>query len=209
MFNAVEIVRKNNETFYDFDTGRPRSQIPRIATTCVAALLAAIFISEITNNLLAGFLAVQSILLGFTFNVMFFLISNRDSRFEIKSEIPIEQKLRVEKNNRIYHELFYNVSYFNIISIISIIITIILLLPSPKIPFFLDYFYDKSKYIDTVLYTSILNAIKIFVTTALLSVFYAIVIEVLYTISRLAGRTSFYFSRKVSEMRDDRINNLQ
>ena len=135
MFNVRDIVRNNNATFYDFDTRKSRSQGPRVAIFCLVSIVAALTCPKVSDDLLAGVLAVQSILLGFTVNVMFFLLGNREK--ETPEGTSIEAKLRSKRLRDLYHELFYNVSYFNLIAVTSIIVATGLLLPTPEVLGFL------------------------------------------------------------------------
>lgn len=199
MFNVSSIIKNNASTFYDFDSLERRSQMPRFITTAIVAIAAATFLTDISDNLLAGFLAVQSILLGFTVNVMFFLLGNRDAR-EIKPA-SIEGRLRAKRLRTLYHELFYNVSYFNLVAIASIIVAAMLLLPGFSAPDFVVGWLSSSK-------TPLLHDVSIiaasvgrFLHVAATFLFFFLAIEVVFSISRVVGRTSFYFERRLAEVR--------
>lgn len=200
MFNVRDIVRNNNATFYDFNTRKRQSQTTRAFITLLAASSAAIFCPDVSDNLLAGFLAVQSILLGFSVNVMFFLLGNREVDNSVYESM--EAKLRSERLRDLYHELFYNVSYFNLIAVVSIIVATILLLPTPEVPDFSIGWSPVEAFV-TWRDTSKIPAIAttLFRGVAML-VFYTIAIEVIFSIARVIGRTSFYFERKMGEVRD-------
>lgn len=137
MFNIESIIRNNNATFYDFDTRKRRSQKPKIVVLTALSVALAVLCPKVSDNLLAGFLAVQSILLGFTFNVMFFLVGHNED--QASRPQSIEGQLRTERINTLYHELFYNVSYFNLVAVASIIVATILLLPTMEVPSFLQH----------------------------------------------------------------------
>jgi hypothetical protein len=199
VFNIRDIVRNNNATFYDFDSGKRRSQKFRGVLTWTIAVIAAIVCPKVSDNLLAGFLAVQSILLGFTVNVMFFLLGNRER--EVVEGYSIEAQLRSEKLRDLYHELFYNVSYFNVIAVASIIVATALLLPVPEIPEFLHGFLIMVKYENWLASSKIPTVVSAISRTLSMAVFYAISIEVIFSISRVIGRTSFYFERKMIEVK--------
>jgi hypothetical protein len=199
VFNVRDIVRNNNATFYDFDTRKSISQKPRFAVICLVAFIAALTCSNISDNLLAGVLAVQSILLGFTVNVMFFLLGNREK--ETPDGKSIEAKLRSKRLRDLYHELFYNVSYFNMIAVTSIIIATGLLLPTPAVPGFLRGFEPVEVYVRWLGTSNLPTAVKAVVRYGAMFAFYAISIEVIFTIARVIGRTSFYFERKMGEVR--------
>lgn len=198
MFNVREIIRNNSATFYDFDTRKRRSQKPRLITTCVLAILASILCPVVSDNLLAGFLAVQSILLGFTVNVMFFLLGNREQDSIVSASI--EAELRSERLRKLYHELFYNVSYFNLIAILSIIIATALLLPTPIVPEYAKGWSPVASYVHWVNTSSVAAWVEMAWRGVVMFAFYAVAIEVVYSIARVIGRTSFYFERKMGEV---------
>jgi len=199
VFNVRNIVRSNNATFYDFDTQRRRSQRPRVVVVCLVALIATLTCSKVSDNLLAGVLAVQSILLGFTVNVMFFLLGNREK--EAPDGTSIEARLRSKRLLDLYHELFYNVSYFNLIAVTSIIIATGLLLPMPEVPGFLRGFEPVEAYVRWLGTSKVPAIVSAIVRGGAMFAFYAISIEVIFTIARVIGRTSFYFERKMGEVR--------
>ncbi len=199
MFNVRDIIRNNNATFYDFNTRKGRSQTSRVIVTCAAAVFAAIFCPKVSDNLLAGFLAVQSILLGFSVNVMFFLLGNREDDAPEENQ-SLEAQLRSDRLRKLYRELFYNVSYFNLIAVVSIIVAATLLLPTPEVPRFSQnwsFVVSYVQWLDTSIIPTIVTAVLRFVA---MFVFYAMAIEVIFSIARVIGRTTFYFERKMGEV---------
>lgn len=162
-------------------------------------MVAAIVCPEVSDNLLAGFLAVQSILLGFTVNVMFFLLGNREK--ETTDVGSIEAQLRSERLRDLYHELFYNVSYFNLIAIASIIVATALLLPTPEVPKYAKGWTPVAAYVDWLNTASVPTWARAIWRAVSMFAFYAMAIEVIYSIARVIGRTSFYFERKMGQVR--------
>jgi hypothetical protein len=199
VFNVRDIVRNNIATFYEFDTRKRRSQKPRLIATCFVAAIAAIVCPVVSDNLLAGFLAVQSILLGFTVNVMFFLLGNREK--DATQGQSIEAQLRSERLRNLYHELFYNVSYFNLIAVASIIVATTLLLPTPEVPEYLRGWSTVQSYVLWLDTSSVPTIVSTVLHGVAMFAFYAMAIEVIYSIARIIGRTSFYFERKMGEVR--------
>lgn len=195
MFNIESIIRNNNATFYDFETCKRRSQRPRIVALTALSVALAILCPKVSDNLLAGFLAVQSILLGFTFNVMFFLIG--DNKEETTKSQSIEGHLRTERINKLYHELFYNVSYFNLVAVASIIIAAGLLLPAMEVPPFLQHVGFFHSYLHWLSNSTVPTVIGTIFHDSLMFVFYWLACEVVFSITRVIGRTSFYFERKM------------
>jgi sterol desaturase/sphingolipid hydroxylase (fatty acid hydroxylase superfamily) len=147
--------------------------------------------------MLAGFLAVQSILLGFTFNVMFFLAGNKPTR-EVRAT-SIEGRLRADRLRILYRELFFNVSYFNFVAICSISVAVLLLLPSPAIPAFALQWAPVVDYVEWLGSSPLPPLMQAALKCFAMFTFYALVIEVIFSISRVIGRTSFYFEKKMGE----------
>ncbi|WP_431562970.1 hypothetical protein [Sphingopyxis sp.] len=173
--------------------------MPRYVAVCLASFVAAIVCPEVSESLLAGVLAVQSILLGFTVNVMFFLLGNREK--ETLDGTSIEAKVRSKRLRDLYHELFYNVSYFNLIAVASIIVATGLLLPTPEVPGFLRGLSPVEAYVQWLGTSKVPAVANGIARGGAMFVFYAISIEVVFSIARVIGRTSFYFERKMGEVR--------
>jgi hypothetical protein len=163
------------------------------------AFIAAIFCPKVSDNLLAGFLAVQSILLGFTVNVMFFLLGNKENI--IPTAPSIESELRSKRLRKLYYELFHNVSYFNLISVASIVVATGLLLPLPEVPRFIRGLAFVEIYVYWLQTSTVPTIVSLTLRSLAMFAFYVMAIEVIISIARVIGRTSFYFERKMSEVR--------
>ena len=142
---------------------------------------------------------MQSILLGFTVNVMFFLLGNREK--EKPEGTSIEAKVRSKRLRDLYHELFYNVSYFNLIAVASIIVVNRTLLPTPEVPRFLRGLQAVEAYVHWIETSAVPTVLSTITRGFAMAVFYAISIEVVYSIARVIGRTSFYFEWKMGEVK--------
>lgn len=195
MFNIGEIRRNHRATFYNFESQKIEGRWFYGTLVIFSSAVAAVIAPDVSANLLAGVLAVQSILLGFAFNVMFFLLGNREiSESNFGS---IEEQLRSERLSKLYIELFYNVSYFNLIAISSIIIATFLLLPSPEVPIFLKDVEIVKAYIKWLDVSSIPEVGIAATHGCAMFLFYITLIEAGFTFARVVGRTSFYFERKM------------
>lgn len=126
MAGILEIVVENARTFYNFRTGKSRGLWLRYATivTVASALSWAFYLRS--DNLYMSLIAAQSILVGFSFNVMIFLASNPN--IKIAANASLERKRKIDKLNKLSRELFYNLSYYNVIAILSVITSLIFLL---------------------------------------------------------------------------------
>lgn len=197
MFNASNIIRNNNATFYDFGTRKARSQRFRFILTFALALIVSITCSKPSDTLIAGVLAVQAVLLGFTVNVMFFLVSNRETNDEAPKSI--EGQLRAERLRTLHNELFHNVSYFNLLVIALIVVATVLLFPVPEIPSFLRGMPWVERYAQWLAHSELPYVISVVIRACGMFVFYFLIAEVVFSIARLIGRTSFYFERKLQD----------
>jgi hypothetical protein len=198
MANLKNIISKNNKTFYDYQTEKVQSIAPRLAFTGAVSILLAVMFSAIDDSFVNAVLTVQSILVGFSFSVLFFLLSSA----EIKSvtEGSIEQKQKVKKLRTLSEELFYNVSYYNLVAISSVLVALLYLLPdmdrSSKIPtMVLDLVTSMAGSQDVL---SWFSSIGTWVEVAVRFILYFLVIEGMYTFWRTVRRVSFFFAEKLS-----------
>ena len=198
MANLKNIISKNNKTFYNYQTEKAQSIAPRLAVTGVVSILLAVMFSAIDEAFVNAVLTVQSILVGFSFSVLFFLLSGA----EIKSlkEGSIEKKQKVNKLITLSEELFYNVSYYNLVAISSVLVALLYLLPdmdqNSKIFTMVLGFVTSMAGSQDVL--SWLSFVPSWTEIAVRFVLYFLVIEGMYTFWRTVRRISFFFAEKLS-----------
>ncbi len=202
MFEIVNIVRRNRESCYDFATGKQLSIWQHYtAVVMVSAVLASLF-SKMDIVLMGAVLTIYSILIGFSFNILFYLLSANKVEKEVAASL--ERTLRIERLHKLSDELFFNVSYFNVVSIIVVLLTLasfISFLPEPMLwalvassPRFHSLVVVVSPILKTV------SAWLGFVSTML---FYMLLIESMYSFVRTVGRVSFYFRLKMQLQSED------
>lgn len=194
MFRFLAIVRDNNATFYDYSSCEPVGIRLRIAVTVIAALFLAAGVKGDLSSFLEGVITVQSILIGFSFSVMFFLVSNGEIVKEFEEE-SIENKIRRKKLNKLAEEIFYNISYFNLVAMGCLFSSLLLLIPDvcfiipPSLRAWgaqrVEYIIFAIEYIQITL--------KFFVSCA----FYFLLLESGFTFGRTVGRVNFLFSQKI------------
>lgn len=197
MSNFRKIVRKHNATYYDYDTSKRQPVWRRYLLVALVSSLLVVVFSAISGETLGALLTVQSILIGFSFSVMFFLMSGSVASYEKTGSI--EADLKKEKLEQLSKELFYNVSYFNVVAIFSVFLSLLMLLPSPDISSFLSWtrsqaylqFWTPSEWRETIKITGGI------ITPALEFLFFASLVESLSTFARTVGRVSFYFERRL------------
>jgi len=123
MVDFIEIFKKNRDTFYNYATGDPTPVRKRYFLILVVSGLASIFTNTMETHFLTSVISVQSILAGFSFSVLFFITSARKIEYPIKASI--EKRQKVDKVNDLLGEIFQNISYFNLISLLSIAIILV------------------------------------------------------------------------------------
>lgn len=196
MFDVAKIISRNNATFYEYSSNKRVRVYPRIIVSVIVALIVSISARGPLEDLLAGAITVQAILIGFGFSVMFFLASGYKDSVGPKGD-SIEDDLKGERLSQLSKEIFYNISYFNFVAMVSLSLAIFLLLPpaaefassiiteiGPKNADALNSFYRTS------------SATAYFVVVAC---FYFSVIESGYTFGRMVGRVGYLFEQKIQD----------
>lgn len=202
MFNIIEIVKRDNASYYNYRTKVQISRKPIIIAFCIISILLAILTGVPSNDFLSGALSAQSILVGFSFNVLFYLAANRlVNPLHFKS---IEHELRFSRLLKLSDEIFDNVSYFNVVAVASVFLCLILLLTDSEsfgvsVQIFGSHLPEFLKLNDSILYW-IENGARVVTSASLLFA----LMESLLTFVRAVGRVGFYFSL-LKIMNDDNI----
>lgn len=198
MANLGSIISKNNKTFYDYRTEKTQSVAPRLFLSIIISILLAVMFSAVDESFINAILTVQSILVGFSFSVLFFLLSGAE--IKIITAASIEQQQKVKKLKILSEELFYNVSYYNLIAISSVLVALLYLLPD----------IDKNSKTSTMVIEGIISTtgikdvlswfsmIAAWIEIAIRFSLYFLIIESMYTFWRTVRRVSFFFAEKLS-----------
>lgn len=166
----------------------------------IFALGSGFLVGQASNDFLAGALSAQAILVGFSFNVLFYLVANRLSRPQ--SFAAMEHELRFERLSKLSDEIFDNVTYFNFVAIFSAIVALILLLfASDNLGKNLHLVATFVKAQTGVTQTT-LSWLKWAVSALGLSLLMFLIAESVYTFLRAVGRVRFYFTM-LKTMNDD------
>ena len=198
MFSIRKIVRKNRETYYNFSTKRLQPIWPLIVGELAVSVILLVLFSSVTGSFLQAVLTVYSILIGFSFSVLFFLVSIR--KMEALDEDPsVELTLRLERINRLRDELFYNVSYFSCGAIAVVLLTL---------GFFVTAGLNSSLigWATIVISTVELHEFWLFVAAAIGSgaiyiyklLFYFLLVDSMFSFARIITRVSYFFEQKIS-----------
>lgn len=203
MFSLVEIVQQNRNTFYDYSTNKQRSLIlPNIIKISIAAILAILF-GNFSKDFFDATITIYSILIGFSLNILFYLLSAQRERADAEN-LSIERKIAINKTNKITNELFYNVSYFNVISICVVLVALIFFLFECRLPKFGTEFSNLEMFkIFSIEIDNIYKYTKLAVLFLYHLIVYALLIESMYTLIRTIGRVSYFFSQKMALQDED------
>lgn len=194
MSSIIDIIRNNRSTFYNYNTKEAQRVFPRLVSFVALAAIAALSMRHVGEDFLGAVLTVQSILVGFSFSVLFFLLTGDRINSDNKM---IEENLRSEKVNKISKEIFYNVSYFNLTAISSVALSLFMLLPSLSLPRFMIDFISQVEIAKSIMDWSAWK--YIFGVVWVLSVWalFTILIESLYTFARTVGRVTYLFGERL------------
>jgi hypothetical protein len=195
MATVKEIIQRNNATFYDYQSKKVHSPYGRMLKFLILSLLASILFDDLGDSFLNSVLAVQSILIGFSFSVLFFLVSGSISISE--QEYSREKKYRIERLNTLATELFYNVAYYNTVSIFSVVLALLFLLPN---------FSIFSSVLENSLFQSLLEKLppdtlekmQDIGSRFLTLIFVFLFSDSVFTFFRIVRRVNFFFSEKLS-----------
>lgn len=196
---AWRIYRDNASTFYDYRTNHKQGQGRRVAAIVFLATLVAILTPIVSLDVLSATITVQAILIGFSFSVMFFLVQDASSsrKAPVSSHgvvsDSLEKQLDEEQIDLLSKELFWNISYFNLVAFLSLLFAVALMLP--------NVWENIIRIVSLIPYVE-LNSDR-FLVAARVSAFAAqwifalLVIESAFTFVRTVGRVSFLFEQRM------------
>jgi hypothetical protein len=196
MYSLREIVRRNNSTFYHFGNKTRQNIWPRVTLYALISASVAVLSDGGWTDFLDGIITVQAILIGASFSVLFFLLSNNQPR--ITAQTSIEDGLRKEKLHLVTRELFYNISYFNIIAIASTVFALLLLIPPLDIKWLISVLWPSQIDIPALATGVLVPAWKVGRAIVAALLLFAL-IESMYTFIRTVRRVSYYFNAKLNE----------
>lgn len=190
MASIIPTFKKNLSTFYNYRTNAKRSAIPYYTSIIIFSIVISIIFRETVLDFHTGVLAVQSILLGFSFNLLFYLSSNGNLKIETGT---IEDETEADRLNLLGKEIFFNISYFNIVSIFSIVLTLIIMGIQSFSP--VPCLFNATFWCSTL--NSIVQHYGKFVNIGILFMSYLFLTESMLTFMRTIQRSSAYFSDRM------------
>lgn len=168
----------------------------RIAVTILVSTVLGITLDGSLSNFLSNVITIQSILIGFSFSVMFFLISNKG--IEDDGSGSLEKDLKRKRLNKLSHEIFDNVAYFNLVAMACLSIAVLLSFPplSTKAIKWTSNIWLLANVGEWRLAHCISSSVLILTR----SLFYFFLAESAYTFGRTVGRVNYYFDMKLDFM---------
>lgn len=191
MASIRSIITNNNATFYNYRTGERLRVWPRMVLFIVVSPTLAFLLTDKLTDFINSINTVASILLGFGFSVLFYIASSKDD--EVSPNSSLEQKGRARRVNALSRELFHNVSYFVMTASAGLAFAMIVIAPEAQGEWF-------TKQALPLLGKATPKAADYlwWVSLAIRSVFFFLIIEAGYTFGRIVGRVNFLFEEKLS-----------
>ncbi len=190
MYDLADLLREHRSTYYEYSSGELRPFWRPKLVQLLVAVTVAFFFHDISDSLLQALLAVYSILIGFSFSVLFHLISQPAST-STETSHHHETELRKERLVKLHQEIFYNVSFFVICSLIIVAsVVAYYVLSGISVRFYA--IGAPSEYVCSAFFT--LRAVSVFVFTAVL---YFLLLETGFAFTRIVQRVIFYFNQKI------------
>ncbi|MRG56376.1 hypothetical protein GF108_12385 [Phyllobacterium sp. SYP-B3895] len=186
----MQIIEKNNGTFYNYRTQEEFTIWPRMAVFLIFSIIISFALLKEMPDFLNAINNAVSILLGFSFSVLFYLASSRkDAVAETDS---LEKQNRDRRLTKLSNELFYNISYFVIVALLLLGASLIIIIPDAQASivtiwrlFFGDWLIAQLAVLTRIL------------SFAIRSCFFFLLMEAAFTFARIVGRVNFLFEEKM------------
>ncbi|TJV41887.1 MAG: hypothetical protein E5Y02_16555 [Mesorhizobium sp.] len=193
---AAKIVSDNNKTFYDYRTGKRQNISWRIFLAIIVSVVLALIVNSDDGTFVEAIITLFAILIGFSFSVMFYLVSApQDAR---ETGLSLERQVMQAKLSDLSKEIFQNISYFNLVSVIclTIAITIIMSVDRGRVAEYFSCIEEMLRGIISILPQTV-GKIMLWAKFVQESVFYFLMIESAYTFSRVVIRVNYMFEEKL------------
>lgn len=193
MERVIVIIRDNYSTFYDYRTDKRDLIWPRIVIFLVTSVALAGLPLSAESDFLGGVITVQAILIGFSFSVMFFLVQLENKK-ETNENESIEKRVRSDQLEKLSKEIFWNVSYFNLVALTSLLSALLLLLPN-------GWTHASAITADVSYIPRIAHCLLSYAGAvshyAIAGTFFFLLIDSAFTFARTVGRVNFLFEEKM------------
>lgn len=192
MINIFNIHKQNSETFYNYATGKKLSLIRQRLYKALIALFMTFLFFEISSGTFSTVVAIYSILVGFSFSILFFLLSIELENADDEKNLEIK-KIK-QKINKLLKELFYNVSYFNLLAVCLIFFSLLSFVFSGTSHWFLKIESLNEMFQE---YSDEFLVAKLLLRGCYLFTFYYLLINSAYSLLRTTERVSYFFQQKI------------
>ena len=205
MPELISIYRRNAETFYNYRTGDKHSQVLKNITIIIIAAIGSVVFGVRSDNVYLGVITAQSILAGFSFNLMFTLSSNDIANYDKTGNI--EQAGKAERLNKLSKESFYNITYFNVVAIASVVFSLLLLLGGSVAGPWLHKLCNVSR-MNCDEAKHVWDTLGSWMKDVVLFLAYVTILESIMTFVRTVQRVSYLFDEKM-KLRAEQEQNAQ
>jgi uncharacterized membrane protein len=196
MRQIIDIIDKNSSTYYDYETGKPEPLRNIYLWPSVVSIIGAVAFSAPSSNFITIIVTIYAILIGFSFNVLFYLLSI--DKLKVSEKIDsLEIKGRITRLNRLNDELFYNVSYFNLVSVGVLILALVFFAFESRTPRLAEQAISAlggRRLYDNI--DDFLVSIRLIFMSAYRVIMYFLLVESLFSFLRSTFRISFYFEER-------------
>jgi hypothetical protein len=128
MNNLRKIYQENRKTYRGYRSGELQPVAKRNLYLAVFAILCAMLFHAPEPSLIRVVITVLGILSGFSFSILFF-IANNANPLVVTEGTTLEHRNKIRRSRTLTDEIFFNVSYFIMITVMTIILSVILMLP--------------------------------------------------------------------------------
>ncbi|SIP96536.1 hypothetical protein SAMN05880582_101193 [Rhizobium sp. RU20A] len=190
MVSIRSIILNNNATFYNYRTGERIRVWPRIALLVVFSPILGFLLNDNLTDFINSINTVSSILLGFSFSVLFYIAEGRQD--PIPEDYSLEKRNRIENIRELSKELFHNISYFVMVSSAALATSMVVIAPEAQNDWFNKIILPKLADI-----TPEAAEFMWWLQISIRSVFFFLVLEGGYSFGRIVGRVNFLFEEKL------------
>lgn len=203
MFSIRDIIKRDLATYYAGEPPKRISRLPAFSTFAIISLIFTAIVVEPSNDFLAGAISSEAILAGFSFNVLFYLTTNR--LVPPAKWVSLEHELRFDRLKHLADEIFDNICYFNLLAVASIVFGLVLLLSGSNKT--AEFFAKTALIISNKQYTTAivqhLPTASQFILKLVLLILLFSLFESFYSFIRIVSRLRFYFQMQKTMVDDN------
>lgn len=210
MYNILKIVEQNYKTYYDFSDGARQIPWLRIAIFAALSISSSIGLNSPGTELITAVLVSISILIGFSLSLLFYLVSNPVVPFQYSNQQQIsndsrENDLRRKRLENLGLELFFNVSFFTVIALIIAAISVLMMMGELgiRVNIINDITNVLSRLGCVQVFIKITTISAKIISYFLISFWYFLIAESLFTYYRIVHRSYFYFRGRLQLTQSD------